>query len=64
MYWLTASVFSLTQILILKIPSIRVGLKIPPIIKHPQPATAGNAGGRPGSGIINQLKECKHIYLC
>ncbi len=58
MYWLTSSVFSLSQIVLLKIPFIRTALKIPQVIKHPKPET-DDASGRPGSGIIKQIKDCK-----
>ena len=61
MYWLTSSVFSLSQILLLKIPGVRAAFKIPPLVKHPVTNTDG--AGRPGSGLMKQIKDCEWIKL-
>ncbi len=58
MYWLTSSVFSLSQILILKIPSVRTVFKIPKVVKHP----VNTEAGRPGSGLMKQLKDCEYTH--
>ena len=58
MYWLTSSVFSLSQILLLKIPVVRTVFKIPKVIKHP----VNTESGRPGSGLLKQLKDCECTY--
>lgn len=55
MYWLTASLFSMGQILLLKVPSVRSSFGIPKVVKHPTPSDDGT--GRPGSGLMKKFKE-------
>lgn len=56
MYWLTSSIFSMGQILMLKVPAIRSTLGIPQIIKHPPP---GTEEGKPQKGVMETLKQSK-----
>ena len=57
MYWITSSLFSMGQILILKVPSIRSALGIPKLIKH---ETASGTGGAPQEGVLKKLKESEY----
>ncbi len=52
MYWLTASGFSMVQILLLKLPRFRSALGIPPLVKHPPSAKESE-----GKGLLASVKE-------
>lgn len=56
MYWLTASGFSLGQILLLKVPPARAALNIPELIKHPSQEQKKEEGG-----LITTVKESKYM---
>lgn len=52
MYWLTNSVLSMGQILVLRVPAVRGFFGIPQIIKHPVDMTKDSGGG-----FIAKMKE-------
>ncbi len=54
MYWLTASSFSMGQILLLKVPRVRSALSIPTLVKHP-PSEKESEGV--GKGFFAAVKE-------
>lgn len=52
MYWLPASVLSMAQILVLRVPSVRAWMGIPQIIKHPTESSS-----QQGGGFLKTIKE-------
>eukprot|EP00731_Ephydatia_muelleri_P034845 Em0081g10a len=55
MYWLTSSAFSLSQILLLKLPSFRTVLGIPPLVRHPTQTPFTPDGTK--QGMFSTIKE-------
>jgi len=53
MYWLTSSAVSMSQIVILKVPSVRKALNVPEIVKHP----AQEASEEDTKGLFSKVKE-------
>jgi YidC/Oxa1 family membrane protein insertase len=58
MYWLTANMFSMSQLAFLKINWLRQKLGIPKVEKKPDSATAGGASDAPaGPGFLDSFRE-------
>ena len=55
MYWTTTSIFSLGQVIILKVPRIRKWLHMPVIVKHPKPPPEQSLG------FLDQLKKSEDL---
>jgi len=59
MYWLTASTFSMGQILLLKFPQARAALGIPKLVQHPPPQPQQLGEKKQGEGFFSTLKQSK-----
>ncbi len=55
MYWLPSSLYSIGQILLLKVPAIKARLGIPEIIVNPQSSAANS------KGFFETFKESESI---
>ena len=59
-YWFTSNIFSLGQVLTLKIPAVRQFFKIPQIVKHTDLEKAQTKK----KGFTEGFKDCRlHFYL-
>ena len=59
MYWLTASTFSIGQILLLKFPQARAAFGIPKLVHHPPPQPQQLGEKKQGEGFFSTLKQSK-----
>ena len=60
MYWLTSSAFSLSQIMLLKLPSFRTAMGIPALVRHPEQAPKPDVAKQ---GMFATIKESTCVQM-
>ena len=76
MYWITASIYSMGQILVLKIPTVRTRLGIPSTVNDPaatdnslfkteknktSTTTSTSQKKKPSEGLVSSIRKRKYL---